>query len=138
MPARAAVGTRRFRSLKVSAPFKAFVLDQLGELGDVEPRSMFGGIGLYCRGVFFGLIARDVLYLKVDDTTRSDYVKAGMPAFKPYPGRTKGSSKYYAVPVDVLESAGELAGWARKAVAVARSTRVTPPNTRLRGASKPK
>ena len=122
----------------MSAPFKAFVLSQLGELGDVEPRSMFGGVGLYCGGVFFGLIARDVLYLKVDDSTRSDYVKAGMPAFKPYPGRTKGSSKYYAVPLEVLESASELAGWARKAVAVAGSTQVTARRSRLRGASKPK
>ena len=68
MSARAAGRTRRFRSLKVSEPFKSFVLDQLEELGDVAPRSMFGGIGLYCRGVFFGLIASDVLYLKVDDT----------------------------------------------------------------------
>lgn len=122
----------------MSTPFKAFVLDQLDELGDVEPRSMFGGVGLYCRGVFFGLIARDVLYLKVDDTTRSDYVKAGMPAFKPYPGRTKGSSKYYAVPLEVLESANELGGWARKAVAAARKNQVTARRTRLHGASKPK
>jgi DNA transformation protein len=88
----------------VSAPFKAFVLDQLEELGDVEPRSMFGGVGLYSSGVFFGLIARDVLYLKVDDITRPAYVKAGMPAFQPYPGRMKGTSKYYAVPVEVLEA----------------------------------
>jgi DNA transformation protein len=118
--ARAAGRTRRFRSLKVSEAFKSFVLDQLEELGDVAPRSMFGGIGLYCRGVFFGIIARDVLYLKVDDTTRPDYERAGMPAFRPYPGRGKGSMSYYAVPVDVLESGSELAAWARKAVKVAR------------------
>ena len=92
MSARAAGRTRRFRSLKVSEPFKSFVLDQLEELGDVASRSMFGGIGLYRRGVFFGLIASDVLYLKVDDTTRSDYEKAEMQAFRPYPGRMKGTS----------------------------------------------
>jgi DNA transformation protein and related proteins len=128
--ARTAVRARRFRSLKVSAPFKAFVLDQLEELGDVEPRSMFGGVGLYSGGVFFGLIARDVLYLKVDDTTRPAYVKAGMPAFQPYPGRMKGTSKYYAVPVEVLESASELAVWARKSVAVGGRTKV--PSVRKR------
>ena len=126
MAARAAVRTRRFRSLKVSAPFKAFVLDQLEELGDVVARSMFGGVGLYCRDVFFGIIARDVLYLKVDDTNRPDYEKARMPAFQPYPGRMKkGTSKYYAVPLEVLESASELAVWARKAVAVAGRPKVT-------------
>jgi hypothetical protein len=25
---------------------------------------MFGGVGLYCDGIFFGLIARDQLYLE--------------------------------------------------------------------------
>jgi DNA transformation protein and related proteins len=106
------------RSLRVSDAFKSFVLDQFEELGDVTPRSMFGGVGLYHRGVFFGILARDTLYLKVDDRNRPDYTKAGMKAFKPYPGRG-GTMRYYAVPLEVLESPIELAGWARKAVAAA-------------------
>jgi DNA transformation protein len=110
------------RSLKVSDAFKSFVLDQLDELGDVVPRSMFGGVGLYCRGVFFGILARDVLYLKVDDTNRPDYERAGMKPFNPYPDRS-GTMQYYAVPVGVLETAPELVAWARKAVAVAGGQR---------------
>jgi DNA transformation protein len=108
----------RLRSLKVSAGFKSFVLDQLEELGDVTPRSMFGGVGLYHRGVFFGILARDTLYLKVGDTNRADYERARMAAFRPYPNRS-GKMKYRAVPLEVLESAPELAAWARKAIAVA-------------------
>jgi len=84
---------------------------------------MFGGVGLYSRGVFFGLIARDVLYLKTDDTTRPEYERAGMKPFQPYPGRA-GTMQYYAVPVGVLEAAAELVAWARKAVTVA--ARATP------------
>jgi DNA transformation protein len=98
------------------------VLDQLEDLGDVVPRSMFGGVGLYSRGVFFGLIACDVLYLKTDDTTRPEYERAGMKPVQPYPGRT-GTMQYYAVPVRVLEAASELVAWARKAVTVAAATR---------------
>ena len=79
---------------------------------------MFGGVGLYQRGVFFGIIAGDVLYLKVDETNRSDYVKAGMGPFKPYPHRPS-TMQYYAVPLDVLESPIELMAWARKAITVA-------------------
>src|SRR5919106_4211050 len=105
-------------SLKVTAAFRAFVLDQLDELGEVMPRSMFGGVGLYCRGLFFGIIARDVLYLKVDDVTRGDYQRAGMRPFKPYPKRP-GTMQYYAVPLEVLESAVDLVTWARKAVGAA-------------------
>jgi DNA transformation protein len=111
-------GKRTLRSLAVSDAFKAFVVDQLEELVDVVPRSMFGGVGLYSRGVFFGIIANDVLYLKADDTTRGDYERAGMKPFRPYPDRA-GTAQYYAVPVGVLESASELVEWARTAVAVA-------------------
>ena len=110
--------SRKFKSLKVSAGFKSFVLDQLEELGDVTPRAMFGGVGLYHQGVFFGIVARDTLYLKVDEVNRADYERAGMKPFKPYPDRS-GTMQYYAVPVGVLESTIELAAWARKAVAAA-------------------
>ena len=106
------------KSLKVTGAFKSFVLDQLEELGDVVPRSMFGGVGLYCDGVFFGIIARDVLYLKVDHSSRPDYERAGTQPFKPYPGRPS-TMQYYAVPVGVLESSVDLVEWARKAVAIA-------------------
>ncbi len=111
---------RRLQSLKVSDAFRTFVLDQLDALGDVVPKAMFGGVGLYCRGVFFGIMARDVLYLKVDDRNRADYERAGMGPFKPYPGPQSGTMQYYAVPLDVLESARDLAEWARKAVDVAK------------------
>lgn len=105
-------------AMAVTDGFRSFILDQLDELGEVTARSMFGGVGLYQRGIFFGLIARDVLYLKVDATNRPDYERAGMEAFRPYPDRP-GTMQYYAVPIDVLESGIELTEWARKAVAVA-------------------
>jgi DNA transformation protein and related proteins len=108
------------RSLKVSDAFRAFVLDQLEELGDVTPRTMFGGVGLYHRGVFFGIIARDKLYLKVGAVNVADYEREGMKAFKPSRNRT-GTMKYREVPLSVLESPLDLAAWARKAIAVARA-----------------
>jgi DNA transformation protein and related proteins len=109
---------KRENPLAVSSSFRSFVLDQIEELGDVVPRSMFGGVGLYCRGVFFGIMAGDRLYLKVDDSNLGDYQRAGAKPFKPYPDRS-GTMQYYAVPLDVLESAPELVAWARKAVNVA-------------------
>src|SRR5947209_12218423 len=108
----------RLSPMKVSDAFKSFVLDQLEELGDVVPRSMFGGVGLYRRGVFFGIMAGDALYLKVDDGNRAEYERAGMKPFKPYRNRP-GTMQYYAVPLDVLESPIDLTRWAREAVAAA-------------------
>ena len=120
--ARPARPARRAGSLKSSDAFTTFVLDQLDALGDVVPRSMFGGVGLYRRGVFFGIIARDVLYLKTDEENRPDYERAGMPPFTPYPHRPV-TMQYHAVPLDVLETAPDLVEWARKSLAAAgRST----------------
>jgi DNA transformation protein len=112
---------KTLRSLKVSDAFKSFVLDQLEELGDVTPRSMFGGVGLYHRGLFFGILARDTMYMRVDDRNRRAYEDAGMKAFKPYPGRG-GTMRYYSVPLEVLESPIDLAAWARQAIAAAAET----------------
>ena len=117
-PPRAARPRERLAPLNVSDAFKSFVLAQFEELGDVMPRSMFGGVGLYRRGVFFGIMARDTLFLKVDDRNRLDYKRAKMKPFKPYAHRT-GTMEYFAVPVEVLESPEDLAAWARKSIAVA-------------------
>jgi DNA transformation protein and related proteins len=110
--------SRKLQPMKVTDGFRAFVLDQLEELGDVTARPMVGGVGLYRDGLFFGIVAGDVLYLKVDDATRGDYVKEGMAPFNPY-ARRPLTMGYYAVPPAVLESALELARWARKAIQVA-------------------
>ena len=118
MKASGGKGQRSPRSLAVSESFKRFVLDQLEELGDVTPRAMFGGVGLYQHGVFFGIIARDVLYLKVSDSTRAEYVRHGMKPFKPYASRPT-TMQYYEVPLAVLESPADLARWARKSIEVA-------------------
>jgi DNA transformation protein and related proteins len=86
---------------------------------------MFGGVGLYCDEFFFGLIADDVLYLRVDDSNRADYTRRGMAQFRPYADRPHLSMSYYEAPADVLEDAGELVNWARRSVAVATQA----PNT---------
>lgn len=110
--------------MPVSEGFRAFVLDQLEGLGGVRARAMFGGVGLYAGDLFFGIIAGDTLYFKVDDTNRADYEAAGMSRFKPYPDRSE-TMAYYQVPAGVLEEADELATWARRACRVAAARRLS-------------
>ena len=98
--------------MPVSQEYLDYVLDQLTAFGTVTSRRMFGGAGLYHQGKFFGLIADDVLYFKVDDGNRKDYVDAGMGPFKPFGSYAMG---YYEVPADVLEDRDELARWTEKA-----------------------
>jgi len=106
------------KSLASSRAFETFVMDQLSGVGDIVPRKMFGGVGLYGDGVFFGLIARDELYLKVDEATRGAFEAEGARPFKPYAGRPV-TMQYYSVPISILESAPELVRWAGRAIAAA-------------------
>ena len=95
--------------MAVSDEFLDYVLDQLAGWGEVSAHRMFGGAGLYCDGAMFGLIADDVAYLKVDDSNREDFVKAGSSAFNPYPEKTKTYvMSYYEIPADVLEVAHQM------------------------------
>jgi hypothetical protein len=62
--------------------------------------------------------------LPVDETSLEPFLKfaeeaAGAKPFRPYPNRS-GSMQYYSVPLEVLESAPELEGWARDAVKAGR------------------
>jgi DNA transformation protein len=109
--------------MTVSADFQAFVLDQLAQLGGVTARRMFGGVGLYCDELFFGLIDNDVLFFKADDSNRGDYERAGMKRFCPFPDQPQYEMGYYEVPASALDDPEALAVWARKSLAVAMSAK---------------
>ena len=76
-------------------------------------RAMFGGYGLYCGRVFFGIVQKGRLYFKTNATTAPRYRERMMKPFRPNAKQTLNS--YYEVPVDVLEDAGELTIWAQQA-----------------------
>jgi DNA transformation protein len=101
--------------------FVTFVLDQLHGLG-VSSRRMFGGYGLYSRGVFFGIVASDQLYFKTNDQNRPDYLENGMSPFQPSEKQTLSS--YYEVPVEVIEDGEALEVWAHKAIAAQQAAKV--------------
>jgi DNA transformation protein len=104
--------------MSVSNGYRTFIVDQLAALPALSTRRMFGGVGLYSGESFFALIDDDVLFFKVDDTNREDYVSRGMKAFVPIPN--KPSMGYFQVPADVIEEAEELTRWARRSVEVAQ------------------
>src|SRR5918996_1985848 len=122
------------RSMRVSASFREFVLDQLAGLDGLRARAMFGGVGLYADDVFFGIVAADELFFKVDDANRREYQMAGSVPFKPYAGRAM-TMPYYNVPIVVLEDAATLRQWAAGAVKVAKAAKTAKPTeTRKRTA----
>jgi DNA transformation protein len=83
---------------------------------------MFGGLGVYRDDLFFALIDDDIVYFKVDDTTRPDFEAAGSEPFS-YPGKDGQlmlMNGYWRLPDEVIEDRETLFIWADKALAVAR------------------
>jgi len=105
----------------------AHILDLLQDLGGVAARRMFGGYGLYCQGVMFGLIARDTLYLRVDDRNCPDFLAAGAQAFRYVRGKSGEVEirSYMECPADILEEPDAMLGWAAKAVAAALTAKAS-------------
>lgn len=108
--------------MAVSDDFLNFVLDQLSAWGGVTSRRMFGGAGLYRDGAMFGLIADDVAYLKVDDSNREQFLRAGSKPFKPYADK-KAVMPYYEIPPDVLEQPETFVEWAVRSLAISKKMR---------------
>jgi len=111
--------------MAVSPGFIDFVVEQLEGCGPIVTKRMFGGVGIYSGDTFFAIIDNDILYLKVDDTTRKGFEREGCRPFRPY-GDERETMQYYNVPVSVLEDADQLAAWGRKAIAVAAAKRSRP------------
>ena len=117
--------------MAVSKNFKEYVVDQLGKLGYVTIKKMFGGAGIYYEGLIFGLLADDILYFKVDDSNKSDYLIAGMKSFKPFEDKPM-VMPYYEVPVDILENREQLAEWAKKALIASVNNHTKPKKQKLK------
>ena len=105
--------------MPVSPSYKSYVLEQLAGPSPVTAKAMFGGVGLYCQGLFFALIADDTVYLKVDDVTRPDFERVGSAPFRPY-GDEAPTMHYYELPADVLEDREAVRPWVERALGAAR------------------
>jgi DNA transformation protein len=107
--------------MAVSEEFVDYVVEQLSGWGEVSVRRMFGGAGLYREGRMFAVLAEDVAYLKVDDSNRDDFLRAGSAPFEPYPDKIKTTIRtYFEIPADVLEEPAALAQWAHRSWLIAR------------------
>jgi len=103
--------------MAVSNDFLEYIVDQLSNWREIDVRKMFGGAGLYCDSKMFGLVADDVVYLKVDDTNRKQFEDAGSTAFQPFDDKRTVLS-YFELPPDVLEDPNEFSEWAEESLRI--------------------
>jgi DNA transformation protein len=113
--------------MAMNSVFADEVVERLGRVvPSLRARRMFGGVGLYSGEQFFGIVAFDRLWFKVDDSNRGDYQARGMAAFQPFSDRPTARS-YFELPADLLEDSEELRAWALRSVAIARRIKKSAP-----------
>jgi DNA transformation protein len=122
--------------MAVQPTYLEYVLEQLAALPALRSNRMFGGIGLYSDGVFFGLIDDDTLFFKTNDSNIAPYRERNMPRFMPFPDRPEAAMGYYQVPADIIEDSESLTAWARKSVAVALTSHAARSRPKRAAASK--
>jgi DNA transformation protein len=95
--------------------FNDYVIDQMSLAGKISIKSMFGGYGVYCSNLIVGIIVNDILFLKVGESNKDDYLQRGMPPFTYLrKGAKAASMSYYQVPEEILENKEDLLEWTRK------------------------
>jgi TfoX/Sxy family transcriptional regulator of competence genes len=102
----------------------AAILARLAPL-PVAVRSLFGLMGLYLDGQYFGFVSNGAVYFRTDDESKRAYVERGMGVFQPKnrPRGPKTVDYNFTLPKDVEEDDELLKEWALRA-AQAASQRV--------------
>jgi DNA transformation protein len=127
-----------------SPDFVTHALDLLSLLGPVQARAMFGGHGLYARGVMFGLLDDDELFLKTDELCRAGFEEAGCRRWA-YVSRTQRiETDYFRPPDGAHEDPEGMLPWAKLALeaalrkAAAKTAKAARPRRRSAGAARPR
>jgi DNA transformation protein len=109
-----------------------FIRDLFATFGPITVRRMFSGAGIFRDGLMFGLIVRDVIYLKADDGNRADFEREGCAPFTYTRGRKSGrlsqhALPYWRLPERLYDDPDELAAWAKRAFAAAERKKLARP-----------
>jgi DNA transformation protein len=119
--------------MSASESFISHLTESLAGLGPVTVRRMFGGGGVYCDSMMFGLISDDTLYLKADEATQAAFKAEGLgPFVYETAGRKPITMSYWRVPERLHDDPDEMVVWARTALGAARKAAAARNKTRKR------
>jgi len=96
-----------------------YLKEVFSEFGSVEPRRMFGGYGVFHKGLMFALVADDVLYLKADETISSHFTERELEQFSYEKQGKSFKMSYYMAPEDIFDDPEEAKIWADRSYAAA-------------------
>lgn len=91
-----------------------FLEEVFEQFGPIHPRRMFGGHGLFHKGLMFGLVADDVLYLKADETLSPFFEERELEQFSYEKNGKSFKMSYYMAPEEIFDDPVEAKGWAAR------------------------
>ena len=98
--------------MKKHSEFIEFLNETFEEFGLIDARKMFGGYGIYCDGVMFGLVEKNTLYLKADESTQKQFESRGLSQFQYARAGKVVKMSYYKAPEEVYDDREKAAVWA--------------------------
>ena len=105
--------------MRVKSELANYVEEQLGFLGRISTKSIFGGIGIFVDERLLGIVMDDKLYLHTDATNLGVYQERGMQQFKPYPNAFDLTTDHHQVPAEIVDDPKQLKVWGEQALAAA-------------------
>jgi DNA transformation protein len=126
-------------NMVASNSFADFLREQLGPLGPITMRRMFGKTGVFCDGVMLGMVRDNTLYFRVDDDNKAAFKEAE--AFPPLNYEKKGAAidlAFWRAPERLFDEPDELVAWARLALAAAHRVAVNRGRTGTGKKSRPR
>ena len=106
--------------MAASTDYLDFILDQLSNWKTVNTKRMFGCVGLYADGLMFGIIAKETIFFKVDQTNKEQYLNAGSETLKLFKNNSIVAS-FYEVPIEIIENANQFVLWAEASLNIQKN-----------------
>ena len=95
--------------------FTDYLSEVFQHFGAIRTRRMFGGYGVYRDDLMFGLVADDVLYLKVDAQSKKLFEEQGLRPFEYVKNGKPMKMSYYTAPEEIFDDPDVANVWAHHA-----------------------
>jgi len=109
--------------MSVDQGYMDHIMEKFSKPEEMSVKKMFGGAGIFYEGKMFALVHDDILFFKIDETNRKDYIEKGTGPFEPPFMKKKMSMPYYELPEDVLEDRERFNEWAERSMDIALKKR---------------
>jgi DNA transformation protein len=95
--------------------FVDYVVELMADWATVSAHRMFGGYGLYRKGLMFALIVEDELFLKTDANNAARFKREGSHPFVYQSKARTVQLSYWSAPAASLDSPAEMGEWCQSA-----------------------